>query len=163
MASNYLGQFSCPSSGKENEECMCLGTPRSHIPSTSTTKAWVELTRWTVSSHVSPVQLAVLGKNWYWPLFVQASVQHNHSHFLVHCEIEENPLSYLIFRREVIMLFSRWIDHNQLQGRRLVEENLSVCQMELRETEAATNSKQGLKGDAQCAKRMHNTDSESVV
>ena len=30
--------------------------------------------------------------------------QHDHSHFLVHCEIEENPPSHLIFMREVIML-----------------------------------------------------------
>ena len=39
--------------------------------------------------------------------------------------------------------FSRWTDHNQLKGRRLVEENLLVCQTELRKTVTATNSKQG--------------------
>ena len=39
--------------------------------------------------------------------------------------------------------FSRWTAHNQLKGRRLVEENLPFCQTELRETVTATNSKQG--------------------
>ena len=48
----------------------------------------------------------------------------------------------------------------------IVEQNLSLCQMEFRETVTATNAKQAamhLRGDATCAKRMHDTNAESVV
>ena len=156
-----LGACCCPSSKKETEEWMCLGTPHSHIPSTCTTKAWEEFTRWTVSSHV--LQSAVRGKNCYWPLCPGS--QHDQSRFLVHCETEENPLSHLSFRREVIILSqdgSTTTNCKVAGWWRKICHSI-VCQMEFRETVTVTKRSHELRGDAKCAKRLHDTNAESVV
>ena len=101
---------------------MCLGTPHSHIPSTCTTKAWEEFTRWTVSSHV--LQSAVRGKNCYWPLCPGS--QHDQSWCTA--KLKRTLFSTWVPERSDYT-FSRWINHNQLQGRRLVEENLPFNSM----------------------------------
>ena len=131
VASNYFGQWSCPSSEKESEEWMCLGTPHSHILSTCTTNVWVELTRPDgLPLHAYFYSQRSTAKKYV--LATQALSRPSirpYSHFLVHCKIEENPLSHLISVQERSdYAFSRWLDHNQLQGRRLVEQNLPLCQ-----------------------------------
>ena len=156
-----LGACCCPSSKKETEEWMCLGTPHSHIPSTCTTKAWEEFTRWTVSSHV--LQSAVRGKNCYWPLCPGS--QHDHNRFLAHCETEENPLSHLSFRREVIILSQDGSTTTNCKGAgwwRKICHSIA-CQMEFRETVTVTKRSHELRGDAKCAKRLHDTNAESAV
>ena len=123
---------------------MCLGTPHSHIPSRDLYNKGIGGVDqmdclFTRTCTVGGPRQKFVGHR---PLRLCPGPQHDHSHFLVPCEIEENPLSHLIFRREVIMLSQDGSTHNQLHGHRLVEENLPLWQMESRETVMATNSKQ---------------------
>ena len=98
------GKCSCPSSERKSA---CAWTGHT-APSTSTTNLGMggvdQMDSLTAFSNVM-ITASVRGKNWYWPLFVRQGPQHDHSHFLAHCETEENRLSHLIFRREVILCF----------------------------------------------------------
>ena len=91
-------------------------------------------------------RLTVHGKKNVLATEVLSRLPHYDSHFLVHCEIEENCLSHLIFGREVSMLSQDGsTKNNNCKGTacRLVEQNLPLCQMEFRDTVTANNSKQG--------------------
>ena len=72
--------------------------------------------------------------------FVQALNTINHSRFLVHCETEENPLSHLSFRREVIILSQDGSTTTNCKGAgwwRKICHSI-VCQMEFGETVTVT-------------------------